>query len=88
MREWWTPADLAAENLPGLPGSREEIARYAERSGWRHRAEYPVDPNGVWRRRAGRGGGYEYRIDVLPLEAEARAAIIAAERRPGPGECA
>lgn len=74
MQEWWTPADLAAHALPGLPGSREEIARLADRAGWRKGAEYPADANGRWRKRAGRGGGYEYRIDVLPLAA--RSALV------------
>lgn len=74
MQEWWTPADLAAHALPGLPGSREEIARLADRAGWRKGPEYPSDANGLWRKRAGRGGGYEYRIDVLPLAA--RSALV------------
>ncbi|MDG7115665.1 DNA-binding protein, partial [Streptococcus pneumoniae] len=48
--------------------------RLADRAGWRKGPEYPADANGLWRKRAGRGGGYEYRIDVLPLAA--RSALV------------
>lgn len=73
MDEWWTPAGLASLGLPGMPTTDRAIQIMADR--WREPSrEYPRNPKGVWRRRAGRGGGYEYRIDVLPLAA--RSALV------------
>ncbi|WP_051356905.1 transposase domain-containing protein [Azorhizobium doebereinerae] len=70
MKEWWTPDELAALALPEFPTTREAIARRADRENWRQPSrEYPANPLGVWRRREGRGGGYEYRYDLLPLAA-------------------
>ncbi|MBB4018202.1 hypothetical protein GGR16_003236 [Chelatococcus caeni] len=70
-REWWSPADLAAEKLPGLPNTREGIAKKADDEGWREPAEeYPQNPAGKWRKRKGRGGGFEYRLDALPVRAK------------------
>ncbi|MEP9350604.1 transposase domain-containing protein [Xanthobacter sp. KR7-225] len=74
MQEWWSPAALAALGLPGLPSTDRAIQMMADRGRWRTRPEFPADPNGVWRKRAARGGGYEYRIDVLPLAA--RSALV------------
>lgn len=80
MKEWWTPAELAELKLPGLPSRREDIARKADQDGWRNPArEFPHDPAGVWRRREGRGGGFEYRYDVLPDAAKVR--LVARQRR-------
>lgn len=76
MKEWWTPAELAELGLPDLPSSREEIARLATNGGWRDPArEYPTSGAGLWRKRAGKGGGYEYRMDVLPVRARAQLAL-------------
>jgi len=37
--------------------------------------EYPANPLGIWRKRKARGGGYEYRMDVLPAAAQTRLAL-------------
>lgn len=80
MKEWWTPAELAELQLPGMPTRREHIARLADESGWRDPArEFPRAPDGIWRRREGRGGGFEYRYDVLPDAAKVR--LVARQRR-------
>lgn len=76
-REWWTPAELAALRLPGLPATPQGINRLADRGGWRR------DP-ARYRRFAGRGGGWEYHRDVLPPEVQAAllaAGVTAARRR-------
>lgn len=73
MKEWFTPAELAGKQLPGLPSDAASISRVADRAGWRKAdLEYPRNPQGVWRKRQGRGGGYEYRPDVLPIAARAK----------------
>lgn len=71
VQEWFTAAELAALKLPDLPATRRNIDEYADRCGWRGAAyEYPANPKGFWRKREGRGGGAEYRINVLPLRAQ------------------
>ncbi|MDI4666736.1 hypothetical protein K9U40_20780 [Xanthobacter autotrophicus] len=82
MQEWWSPADLVALGLPGLPTTDRAIQIMADRKGWRTGPQYPDNEKGVWRRRAGRGGGYEYRIDVLPIAA--RSALVMRTAKPTP----
>lgn len=53
----FSAAELAG--LPGLPGTERGIRFHAEAAGW------------AFRRRAGRGGGKEFPIEVLPREAQA-----------------
>nr|WP_276515444.1 transposase domain-containing protein [Ancylobacter defluvii] len=66
--------------LPDLPDTERGIRLMADREGWRAPArEYPAAPDGVWRRREGRGGGYEYRYDVLPTNAKRK--LMLAQRR-------
>jgi putative transposase len=78
VKEWWTPAELAECGLPDMPGTDRAIQLMADRQSWRAPdREFPANPNGVWRRRAGRGGGYEYRLDVLPLRARVRLSMQA-----------
>jgi putative transposase len=64
--EWFTAAELADMELPGLPTHRVNIARRAERETW------------TVRRRAASGGGNEYHMDSLP--AAARAALLLRQR--------
>lgn len=54
MKPWYTAAELAG--LPGLPGTRRQVATRATREGWERRT------------RSGRGGGYEYAARCLPEE--------------------
>lgn len=62
--EWWTPIALAEAELPGLPTTARRINALADRAGWRS------DPR-LFRRVAGRGGGWEYHRALLPAEAQA-----------------
>ncbi len=75
-REWWSAAEFAAMSLPLVPASERGVQLMIERNG-HHAPElaYPANANGVWRRRQGRGGGREYRIDVLPAPAQAKLAM-------------
>ncbi len=70
--EWFTPADLAAAKLPDLPDERA-IRMRADREGWRD----PAREGTHWRKRAGRGGGYEYHRAALPRAAQVKLAIDA-----------
>lgn len=74
MKLWYSPADLAELALPGLPATRENIARQAAREGWDRFTS-------LARPRAGRGGGFEYHVSLLPTEA--RIALMGAERGDG-----
>lgn len=61
MKVWFSAEELAALALPGFPATRYGVTQYAEREGW------ALIPDKA-RLRAGRGGGYEYHIDLLPPE--------------------
>ncbi len=60
MKDSLTLAELAALDLPGLP----DIRGLADREGWAERADRT-------RVRAGRGGGLEYSIELLPSQVRA-----------------
>ncbi|MEM9968466.1 MAG: transposase domain-containing protein [Pseudomonadota bacterium] len=60
---WWTADELAAAKLPDLPGSKRGINYKAETFGWQ---QIP----GCARRKAGRGGGWQYHWSVLPSAAQ------------------
>jgi len=65
---WFTLAELAALDLPGLPNTRQGLALQAEREEWRH----PAAEGRLWRRRKGSGGGIEYWMGVLPSFTQAK----------------
>lgn len=56
---WWTAAEIAAAALPDLPATRQGVEAVIDRLGWRGQA-------GLARRRAGRGGGWEYNWALFP----------------------
>lgn len=62
MKAWLTADEIADLRLPGLPGTKRKVNALADREGW-------SDHRTLARPRSGRGGGYEYHIDLLPLEA-------------------
>lgn len=75
-QEWWTAEELASAGLPDLPASKRGVNALADRLHWRE------EPNHA-RRRAGKGGGWEYSWRLLPdrakrklLQAAAQAADI------------
>lgn len=67
-KHWWTSQELADAALPDLPRSMQGIDR------WIARVNLRANP-GLARRRAGRGGGWEYHWSALPLAA--RKALLA-----------
>lgn len=79
MKLWYSAAELADLALPGLPETERSIQRLADREGWNKDKR-------LARQRAGRGGGMEYRIERLPVEA--RMALLARFVEPEAGEIA
>ncbi|QIB34782.1 transposase domain-containing protein [Ancylobacter pratisalsi] len=81
MKEFFSPAEMLALALPDMPGTERAIQLMADREGWREPArEWAADrPDGIWRKRSGRGGGYEYRYDVLPHRAKRK--LMLGQRR-------
>ena len=74
-REWWTATELAASGLPDVPASRQGVDDVAKRHSWR---AYPD----LARRRAARGGGWEYSWRLLPMRAQE--ALLRAASAPAP----
>lgn len=62
-RIWWSADEIAAADLPDMPGSKRRVNSTAERMGWRG------DPHRA-RERAGPGGGWEYHWTLFPLAAQ------------------
>ncbi|RTL99748.1 hypothetical protein EJV44_04515 [Ancylobacter aquaticus] len=83
MKEFFSPSELIALKLPDMPTTDRAIQLMAERENWRDPAREwsPENTGGTWRRRAGRGGGHEYRYDVLPTRAKRK--LLLAQRREG-----
>jgi putative transposase len=67
MREWLSIPEILAAGLPDLPDSETSLLRHAKSNGWRSTT--------MARKRAGRGGGWEYHVRLLPPAAQARWAI-------------
>lgn len=63
-REWFTAAELAELALPGLPGDKRSINRRAQEERWSIRTG--ADGELLVRKRAGRGGGLEFHVSLLP----------------------
>jgi putative transposase len=70
-REWFSAAELAELALPSMPTTKRAVNEMAERGQWQR----PEWEGQQWRRRAGRGGGVEYHLSVLPLYARAKIAF-------------
>lgn len=72
-QEWWTAAELAGLGLPDVPETKRGVRQMIERDNGNAPGRQFCDENplGIWRTRKGRGGGREYRIDVLPTSARA-----------------
>jgi hypothetical protein len=76
-RQWWTTEELAASGLPDLPRTRQGVDQLVEREGWR-------EDGARVRRRSGRGGGWEYHWQLLPLRARTALLRQAAAGTPAP----
>ncbi|MFZ5747156.1 MAG: transposase domain-containing protein [Pseudomonadota bacterium] len=63
-RDWWTAAELAELALPGLAGDKRSINRRAQEERWSMRTG--ADGGLLVRPRAGRGGGVEMHVSLLP----------------------
>lgn len=72
-KTWFSAAELAELALPGLPKAKRKINERAAAEGWALRTSDAGKP--LARPRAGRGGGLDYHLDLLP--ASARAALAA-----------
>ena len=70
-KEWFSAAELAAQGLPGMPGTRDNVLKLAKRQNWL-RAEWRGTK---WRPRAGRGGGVEFHYSVLSTQAQIQIAV-------------
>lgn len=75
--EWYTPADLAALNLPEVPATVRGVNATATREGWQSEKNTLGQP--LARKRKGRGGGWEYHFSLLPHRAQLK--LVADERR-------
>lgn len=71
-KRWFSADELAQLRLPGLPRVKRKVNERARLEGWAFRLSASGSP--LSRQRAGRGGGLEYHIDVLPPAA--RAALV------------
>lgn len=76
MSHWLSAADIAALGLPGLPTTERGVQLLAKRDEWMPPAkQWPLNDQGTWRRRRGRGGGLEFHWSILPAEARTKIAI-------------
>lgn len=82
-KTWLTAAEIAELRLADMPSTESAIIRLAKREGWRSRS-------GKARQRAGRGGGYEYHVSLLPgaAQMEMAAREKACERQAPPESAA
>lgn len=77
-QEWFTVAELAERQLPGLPSTKRGVQLVADREGWARRADDLGHP--LQRARKGRGGGLEFHVAVLPQSAQAKLSAAAADK--------
>lgn len=64
-QQWWTAEEIAASGLPDLPATRQGVEAVIKRLDWRAQSDFA-------RRRAGRGGGWEYSWQLFPDRAKRR----------------
>lgn len=60
---WWSAEQIAVSGLPDLPSTQRGVRALAERLNWRANAV-------LARRRAGKGGGWEYSWRIFPSSAQ------------------
>jgi putative transposase len=76
-QEWWTAEEIAAAGLPDVPASKRNVNALADRLQWR------AQP-GLARRRAGKGGGWEYHWHLFPDRARRKLLAAAAAKTEAP----
>ncbi len=65
-QRWFTLREIAELGLDGIPGTREGVQAMAEREGWNR----PALEGFAWRHRDAQGGGREFSVRCLPVEAQ------------------
>lgn len=73
VKAWVSAQEIAELCLPGMPRIKRKVNELARREKWAFRVAQDGSP--LARPRAGRGGGLEYHIDLLPPAA--RSAMLA-----------
>jgi hypothetical protein len=89
VKQWFTAAELAGMALPGMPATKRGINMIADAAGWNDPArgwDATSNPAGVWRKRAGRGGGVEYHLALLGADAQVRVMLESGAPVPEPEE--
>lgn len=62
-QDWWTATEIAAAGLVDMPADTRAVNRMIDRLDWRAHPQYA-------RRRAGKGGGWEYFWKLFPQRAQ------------------
>jgi putative transposase len=82
MTQWMSAQEIADAKLPGMPTVARSVVRKAQDEGWAARRDRNGQP--LWRDRAGRGGGKEWHMSVLPVLAQtalvSRGAVASKEK--------
>lgn len=73
-QEWWTAEEIAAAALPDMPGTKRGVNLHIDANDWRSQAAFA-------RRRAGKGGGWEYSWRLFPARARRKLLSDVAPRR-------
>ena len=77
-QEWWTAEEIAAAALPDLPASKRGVNMHADSRQWRELGPIAA------RRRAGKGGGWEYNWQLFPDRAKRQLLQAAAVKSAAP----
>ncbi len=64
-QKWFSAAELAAMNLPGMPATKQGVQARIDQENWM----LPDQEGQTWRRRQGHGGGFEFTSYHLPFQA-------------------
>ena len=72
-REWWSAQELADARLPDLPSEKRRVNEFAKKANWQTAPKCA-------RRRAGRGGGWEFHWSLLPARAQQKLLTEAAPK--------
>lgn len=68
---WWTADEIAAAGLSDMPATRQGVDAVIKREDWRAQGQFS-------RRRAGKGGGWEYHWRLFPSRAQRKLLLAAA----------